>query len=326
MNERRSYDMVIGSFVALGLVVLVVLIFLIGKERRLFDRTVSFKAHFPNVAGLAVGADVLLSGRVVGRVKAIEFPVLDVKHQAKDMAVRMEISHEYTHWIRSDSIAYIDTKGLLGDKLVNITMGSALFEQVPEGGLLKSTPPLDYSRTMEKVQSTIDGISDVVNDLKKALAQEDGSTSLAQSFKSLRKILNEIETGNGLIHELIYDQKTAQSTKASVEDLRGALKAFTNVSNEVTIVFKDIKTGSGIAHDLIYSENQSQILTSLNKAAIDLEIILRDLKNGKGSLGLLLQDRSIYDELFRFIGDLNRNRLLKAVIRHGISNSQKAKQ
>ena len=47
MNNKRSYDMVIGSFVALGLVVLVVLIFLIGKERRLFDRTIKIKAHFP---------------------------------------------------------------------------------------------------------------------------------------------------------------------------------------------------------------------------------------------------------------------------------------
>lgn len=322
MNNKRSYDMVIGSFVALGLVVLVVLIFLIGKERRLFDRTVKIKAHFPNVAGLALGADVLLSGRVVGKVKAIEFPLLDIKNHNKDMTVVMEISHEYAHWIRSDSIAYIDSKGLLGDKLLNISMGSALFAELEEGGMLISNPPLDFAATMANAKEALNAITDLVKDLNQDLKKEGGVNSLAASFRSVQKILQEIESGQGILHDLIYDQKLAHTAKEAIDKAKDSLVSITKTSDELTSLLKDIKTGSGIAHDLIYTDNQGQLLSSLNRAAIDLETIIKDLKNGKGSLGLLLKDPGIYEELHKLMGDVNRNRLFKAVVRHSISKAK----
>lgn len=322
MNNKRSYDMVIGSFVALGLVVLVVLIFLIGKERRLFDRTVKIKAHFPNVAGLALGADVLLSGRVVGKVKAIEFPLLDIKNHNKDMTVVMEISHEYAHWIRSDSIAYIDSKGLLGDKLLNISMGSALFAELEEGGMLISNPPLDFAATMANAKEALNAITDLVKDLNQDLKKEGGVNSLAASFRTVQKILQEIESGQGILHDLIYDQKLAHTAKEAIDKAKDSLVSITKTSDELTSLLKDIKTGSGIAHDLIYTDNQGQLLSSLNRAAIDLETIIKDLKNGKGSLGLLLKDPGIYEELHKLMGDVNRNRLFKAVVRHSISKAK----
>lgn len=325
-TKRRSYDMLLGSFVALGLIVLTALVFLIGKERRLFDRTIAFRAHFPNVAGLAVGGDVLLSGRVVGRVKAIEFPSLATEaSDVRDMTVAMEISHQYAPWIREDSIARIDSKGLLGDKLINITIGSPEFKEVLPGGMLRSTPPLDFNKTLEKAQNALEGITEAVADAKhilKGFSEKGGDESLAQSVQSISRILKEIESGNGVVHELIYDQQAGKAAKASVVSISKTAESFKKAGDELALLLSEIKNGSGIAHDLIYADDRGNFLRSLNKAALDMETIVADLKSGKGSLGLLLKDPSIYNELYGLIGNLRRNRLLKAVIRHGVSQSE----
>jgi phospholipid/cholesterol/gamma-HCH transport system substrate-binding protein len=325
--KRRSYDIWLGSFVALGLLVLLVLVFLIGKERRLFDRTISIYAHFPNVVGLAVGADVLLSGKVVGRVKAINFPLMsEGKKPLRDMTVAMEISHQDASWIRADSVARIDSKGLLGDKLINISIGSPEFNEISAGGVVSSTPPLDLNKAFEKAQTVLDDISETVAEAKhtlKGFTAEEGGESLSASVKSVSRILKEIESGQGVVHELIYDQKTGQAAKASIAHATQALESFNKAGTSLATLLNEIKDGSGIAHDLIYADDNGQFLRSLNKAALDMEVIAANLKSGKGSLGLLLTDPSIYNELYGLIGNLRRNRLLKAVIRHGVSQTEK---
>lgn len=317
--KRRSYDLLLGSFVAAGLITLLILVFVIGKERRLFDRTVALHARFPNVAGLAVGADVLLSGRVVGRVKSIQFPQFGKDNLNRDMTVSMEISHQYVSWIRQDSIARIDSKGLLGDKLINISIGSSEVPEVQENGLIGSAAPLDFNKAVEKAQTVLDDVAHIVGEAKnmiKGVGQKDAG-SVGDSLQSLNRILKQIESGDGILHALIYDQKATEQTLASLAHLN-------QVSGELASILHEIKAGSGIAHDLIFTDDKGQMLRSLTKAASDLEAVAADVRNGKGSVGLLLRDPSLYNEIYGLVGNLRRNRLLKAVIRHGISKSEKS--
>lgn len=63
--KGRSYDLMIGIFVAIGLIAIGLIVFVVGREKRMFESRVSIEAHFPDVAGLAVGADVMLAGVAV---------------------------------------------------------------------------------------------------------------------------------------------------------------------------------------------------------------------------------------------------------------------
>ncbi len=361
--KRRSYDMILGLFVALGLLVLVLLIFLIGRERRLFDSSISVETHFPNVAGLALGADVMLSGVVVGHVSKIKFPLLrsDAPGMSRDITIVMEVAKSAMDWIREDSIARIDSKGLLGDKLINISIGSPELPELQAGGMLKSTPPIDFNKALQQAQEILENVTETISDARdifKGFAAEGGDAALAGSAKSLQKIFKEIETGNGVLHELIYDQGAGQNTKKSIasisttmnkiDDIIADVKSITQAVKKgdglvhallydpegqktvakmnssfghLSTLLGEVKSGKGILHDLIYAEDQGQFLRSLNSAAHDLELMTADVRNGKGSLGLLLKDPSLYNEIYGLIGNLRRNRLLKAVIRVGISGS-----
>ncbi len=342
-TKKPSLDIVLGSFVALGLFVLVALVFLIGKERRLFDSTIAIEAHFPNVAGLAVGADVMLSGVVVGHVGAIKFPILrpDLPGMSRDVTVVMEISKRAMGWIREDSIARIDSKGLLGDKLINISIGSPELPQMQTGGMLKSTPPVDFNKALQQAQEILENVTETVADAKdifKGFVSQGGDEALASSAKSLKKIMAEIETGGGVMHSLIYDKQAGNDAKATIKNLTSVMAKIDSVSGDAAIAITNIKVamtnlsailnqvnhGNGIAHDLIHADDKGQFLQSLNRAARDLEVVAADLKDGKGSLGLLLKDPGIYNELYGLVGNLQRNRLLKAIIRYGASQSEKS--
>lgn len=314
-KKKRSYDLLIGSFVALGIILLLAVVFLIGRERRIFDSTTTIKAHFPNVAGLPIGADVLLAGVVVGHVKVINFPEISAENKSKDVTVIMDISNQYMEWIREDSTARIDSKGLLGDKLINLTIGSVENEPLAENSMLKSVPAMDISKVLQDSQGLLQDVSKTFSEVRTVFAtfnKDGGDKALADSVKSLSVLLDntaqitrDIKDKDGLLHAMVYDG-------AGTNVVKNLNQGLADLSN----IIKEIKSGSGIAHDLIYAGDQGQFLSSLNHAAKDLEVLVADLKNGKGSLGLLLKDPGIYNELYGLLGNLQRNRLLKTVIRY----------
>jgi len=295
MKTKKGYsqDVLLGLFVLLGLVLAFLAVFFIGKEKRLFDRRVAIETTFSNVAGLAIGADVLLSGVVIGSVNKIHFPNLELmESNSKDVTVILDISKKSIKWIREDSVARIDSKGLLGDKIVNITIGSHDSPQVVPGGRVKSLPSVDFNRALLKAQDILDNVSETVTDTK-------------ASIKSFNAMMKEIKEGEGLIHSIIYDQKGREIVY--------------NASN----LLKEIKTGNGILHDLIYSTDKGQFIRNLNDATADIKNMAHEVASGTGTLGLLIKDPSVYNELYGFLGDLNRNRVLKSVVRFVISKEDK---
>jgi phospholipid/cholesterol/gamma-HCH transport system substrate-binding protein len=342
--KRRSYDVLIGTFVVIGLIAVGLVIFVVGREKRMFDVRTTIEAHFPDVAGLAIGADVMLAGVAIGYVSNIKFPILnkDMPGLVRDITITMKISKSYLSWIREDSVARIDSKGLLGDKIINISIGSPELPQMQESGMLKSIPPVDLNKALQHAQEILENVTETVADARdifKGFVSEGGDTALANTAKSLSRIMKEVETGGGPLHELIYDKSAGSNTKKTLESVAAITHGIHNGNGllnalifdkkgqesvaDLASLLNQIKNGQGVLHDLIYLSDQGNFLQSLNKAAKNLEIISTDVKNGKGSLGLLLRDPGIYNEIYGLLGNLRRNRLLKAIIRYGISHDDK---
>ena len=288
----------------------------------------------------------------------IKFPLLnkDMPGLVRDITITMKITKNTLDWIREDSVARIDSKGLLGDKIINISIGSPELPKMQENGMLRSVAPVDFNKALQHAQEILENVTETVADARdifKGFVNEGGDAALAGTAKSLQRIMKEIESGGGPLHELIYDRGAGRDTKlvlknlnqlsSELKDITTAIKrgdglvhslifdksgkqtmAHMNKSMEnLGNLLGEIQKGHGILHDLIYVGDQGQFLRSLNSAAKDLELITRDVKNGKGSLGLLLRDPGIYNEIYGLLGNLRRNRLLKAIIRYGVSHDEK---
>src|SRR5438094_7604610 len=120
-TRERRVAVRAGLFVALGLSIGAIIIFLLGKERMLFDKQISYVGAFENVDGLALDAPVRLGGLQVGRVSSINFaPDLGDKR----VVVTMELLAKYRDRVRRDSVARVASRGVLGDKAIDISLGS----------------------------------------------------------------------------------------------------------------------------------------------------------------------------------------------------------
>jgi len=123
--------------VIVGLAILAVGIFFISGQVGFFTKRYTLKTYLSEASGLRDGAEVRLAGVAVGNVKRVQISPYTDRDRAVE--VLMAVSRSYQQEIRADSVASIETVGLLGESYVNITRGARSQEVVPDGGVLKSS-------------------------------------------------------------------------------------------------------------------------------------------------------------------------------------------
>ena len=156
MNTQEGWRLVrVGVFVGLSLIVLVVVLGLLGRSRSLFSQKALLHTSFDNISGLVVGSPVRLAGVDIGIVQTIRF---DPDLRVKKVRVTLGVQSKYLERIRSDSVARLSSKGLLGDMLINVAVGSQNFPMLRSGDTLQSQESEGLTQVVDSVQ---DGITEV---------------------------------------------------------------------------------------------------------------------------------------------------------------------
>src|SRR5208337_5269132 len=114
--------------------------------------TYQLKAQFDNVAGLANGADVQVGGVHSGTVHSIDLP----HKPGEKVTVIMDLNRSTHEIIKRDSVASIETEGVLGNQFVAISFGSAGQAEVKDGDLIESEPPLLMADMLKKANGMLD--------------------------------------------------------------------------------------------------------------------------------------------------------------------------
>lgn len=290
MNHKTSTQVRVGIFVSLGIVLSMVVIFLLGGEKSFFERHYSLYSRFDNISGLRIGASVFLAGITVGSVEDIRFPK---ELDERDVVVRMRIASKYQDRIRGNSESVIATQGLLGDKMIQISVGSPDLEPLNDGDLLKTK--------------------------KNSVSIEDFATKGGELIANVNNLVKDIQTKEGFVHALIYDIKGA----TIIEDLSSVMKSAGGVIREV-------QHGYGVLHSLIYdktdrnlAKNFSVAIDNMKKTSQNLSDMTTKIDKGEGSIGGLINDPTVYYDLKTLMGKANRSRLIQAVIRHTLSQNEK---
>ena len=265
-----SREIKIGLLVLTALVVLMGGTFLIGEKSNVFTHKNSYFVRFESVSGLAEGSPVQLNGVNVGDVTEIVLP-RDVTKTL--LTVWVAVDRSYQNRIRRDSVAAIKTLGLLGDKYIEITSGSAASDVVPSGGQIFAAPATD-------VDKLIASGGDVVENV------------VAISY-SLRRILTRMEAGEGLLGELTTDNEAGRRAKRA---LLGSLDRLESISTKVD-------DGEGTLGALV---NDSLLATRMASALSRIETLLEKVETGPGALPALLNDETAGRQLRETIASLNR--------------------
>jgi phospholipid/cholesterol/gamma-HCH transport system substrate-binding protein len=190
----QKFKVRLGLFVAGGLTLFVLAIFLIGKQKNLFNPVFKLSATFYNVSGLQVGNNIRFSGINVGTVNNIN--IINDSTVSVEMLIRKNVRQ----FIKSDCMVAIGSEGLIGDRLLIITQGSSDAPLVKEGQQLDSKEPTEIDAIMESLQVTADNAAII-------------STQLAE-------IMININNGNGTLGRLIKDSTIAENINQTVNNLK----------------------------------------------------------------------------------------------------------
>ncbi len=123
MNEERQerrHKLRVGVFVLIGLAAFLGMIYALGARARLFEARYTIHAEFNEVGGLVEGATVRLAGVQIGRVTGVRLP----PEPGGRVRVDLTIGRQFANRVRKDSVARLETQGLLGDKIVELSVGT----------------------------------------------------------------------------------------------------------------------------------------------------------------------------------------------------------
>jgi phospholipid/cholesterol/gamma-HCH transport system substrate-binding protein len=197
-THTQKFKVRLGLFVAGGLALFVITIFIIGKQKNLFNPVFRLTSTFYNVSGLQVGNNIRFSGITVGTVDKIS--IINDSTVRVDMLIRKEVKQ----FIKSDCGVAIGSEGLIGDRLLIITQGTDDALLAKEGQELVSAEPVETDAIMASLQVT-------------AWNAEVITQQLAQ-------IMIKINSGEGTLGKLIADSSIAQNIDKTILNLRKSSK------------------------------------------------------------------------------------------------------
>ncbi|MDP2089543.1 MAG: MlaD family protein [Flavobacteriaceae bacterium] len=197
-THTHKFKVRLGLFVAGGLTLFVIGIFLIGKQKNLFDPVFKLTTTFNNVSGLQVGSNVRFSGINVGTVDNINI--------INDSTVRvnMLIKKDVKQFIKANSEVAIGSEGLIGDRLLIITQGSADALLVKAGQSLMSIEPVETDAIIASLQITA-GNAEIIS-------------------QQLAEIMFKINSGQGTLGRLIQDTTIAENFNQTMLNLKRSSK------------------------------------------------------------------------------------------------------
>ncbi|MGD0047719.1 MAG: MlaD family protein [Bryobacteraceae bacterium] len=196
----------LGAFVVATLAILVAGVFIIGSKRYLFSSTYQLKVQFDNVAGLDEGADVRVGGVHSGTVRQIVLP-----HKPGDkVTVVMDLGKSTHEIVKEDSVASIETEGVLGSQYVAISFGSAGKADVRDGDSIASRPPLEVSALLNKANGILDSSQQAVENTTRATA-------------NLASISAKIDGGQGTVGALVNDKQLYSNVEQTASAARDTM-------------------------------------------------------------------------------------------------------
>ena len=196
----------LGVFIVVTLAVLGGGVFFIGSQEYLFRSTYQLKAQFDTAAGLTEGADVQVGGVHSGTVTGIKLPT----HPGGKVLVLLELAKSTRAIIKLDSVASIQTEGLLGNQYLSISFGSAGQPDVKDGEMIQSEPPLEMADLLKKTNGILDGSQKAIE-------------NAALATGHLNSVSAKIDAGQGTVGALVNDKQLYNNLEQTTTTLRSTM-------------------------------------------------------------------------------------------------------
>lgn len=313
--------------IAIAIAILCFSIFSIGHGSRLLTRSEIVEAHFHRINGLQTGAPVALSGVRIGAVDQIGFPS---DPREAYVVVRMWVEQSAADRVRIDSLASISSMGLLGDKFVELSPGHPVSPAAEPGAVLPSRDPVDYESLLQKpgtedLVSNLLAISSSMRSMLDAINQGNGLlseliygqrgderqrltlasvnqtlTNVNQMSSQMNELLVKLNRSDGIAGAMMSDRTNGRQFLSTIQTAAASLQ---KTSDRLDKFVSHIEQGQGAIPQLVENKQYAdELLANMRESSSDLKQIARKINSGQGTLGLMVNDPTLYAELKQLLG------------------------
>lgn len=294
MAKRAINNIKLGIFALAGLLFLVLLMYMIGKNRNIFGSTYTLKTRFENVQGLVPGNNVRFAGIGAGTVKRIRI-INDTS-----IEVTMIIDEKMKTIIRKDAIASIGTDGLVGNKVVNILPSGEGGPLAEPGDVLPAKRPISTEEILQTLNNTNRDVAYIASQLKITVQRINGSEALWSLLgdpalpKDLRQSVANIRTATGKANEMVIN---LNDVVLDVKNGKGSLGA----------VIKDTSFANNLNDAILKMGRVGAITDSLVDQLRSLVVDVHgQVASGKGTVNLLLKDSVLATHLRESLANIEK--------------------
>ncbi len=266
-----------------------------------FQEGFLLKAHFRSVEGLVPGAQVQIAGIKVGSVKNVLFD----SDRSQALAL-MEIKDAYRNVIPDDSRVYIRTKGLLGDKFLVIEPGRPNARKLKPGETIRMVvEPTDTEKVFETIGVVAQDLQVLTREARRQLIDEKGSQKIDRIITNADASFSDVKEILGRNKEKI--NKTMDNTDSATKGLNEIVTRnrdrINRTVDDLERVTKDVREGRGTLGKLV---NDEALYRDTHGLVRDMRGISSSIQSGRGAVGRLINDPELYFEARRAIRNMNK--------------------
>jgi len=290
----------VGVVILAALAVLGVAIYKLGQAANLFHRRYELVAYLANANGLTPGGTVLVAGQFAGTIKSIDFLPVD-NDTTRNLRLLLGIDASLHEQIRGDSKAKVRTLGLLGDKVIDISIGTPRYGVLRPGDTIAVAPSLDYEAVLAQAAGAVTDMVDLTHDLRKltgGILAGEGTVGQLITNRALydqfvgtmtraNSMLTKFENPNGTIAHLLDDPTLYNRFVTLIGSADSLVLALNN---------KDGTVGRLLRDDSLYFHFVAMAQTG--------DSLMKVLSNGQGPLARFMSDPTLYDRLNKLTTDL----------------------
>jgi phospholipid/cholesterol/gamma-HCH transport system substrate-binding protein len=280
-GQEHLTQLRVGIFMAIGLTAIALMVVYFGRFGESIHGTYRIRVEYPNASGIYKGASVLLAGAKVGSVEnnPVILPDMD------GVYVNLKINEEVK--IPSAAQFTIGSSGLLGDRFVQINLDKDA----------KSSPPLEAEAVVKGKGES--GIGDVTE--RAAVLLSD----IQEAVGNINKIAQKLNTD-------VFKEATIANLNATLSNLKETSSSFAETSKKFDGVVKKAEGAIETGQQTFVSAKGAadELKKSIIDIRFDIRSVVRQAKQGRGALGVLLSDREMAENLKALVANLRRNGIL----------------
>ncbi|MGN6249440.1 MAG: MlaD family protein [Ginsengibacter sp.] len=294
MAKKLISNVKLGVFVLAGLLFLVILLYMIGKNRNMFGSNFVLKARFENIQGLVSGNNVKFAGIQAGTVRKINI-INDTL-----IEVTMVIEKRLSKVIHKNAVASIGTEGLVGNKVVNITPSKHPAPFAEENDILPVRKAVNTEEILETLYHTNSDVAKIAAGLKVTVDKINNSSAL---------------------WSLLSDESIPNNIRASVATIRATTGKTLKIANDLDELIAGVNAGEGslgtILKDSALANNLNEAVLKISKLGEEgdsvatamkqlIHGIQDDVSNGKGTVNAVLKDSLIVKKIASSLDNIQK--------------------